>query len=211
MVLRIPVIIGMSTLALLCSQVATASDMERGEELYELCAQCHGGAGEGDQTVAAPSIAGLDQWYLEAQLDKFRQGMRGMHPDDATGLRMRPMAVTLIHEGDVADVSAYVANMPPVLPPPVNSGGDVTRGKALYVVCATCHGPQATGDVKQKAPPLVRSSDWYLLTQLQKFKSGLRGTDPRDVSSLLMRPMAMALPDDQAMKDVIAYIMSLPR
>ena len=128
MVLRIPVIIGMSTLALLCSQVATASDMERGEELYELCAQCHGGAGEGDQTVAAPSIAGLDQWYLEAQLDKFRQGMRGMHPDDATGLRMRPMAVTLIHEGDVADVSAYVANMPPVLPPPVNSGGDVTRG-----------------------------------------------------------------------------------
>ena len=121
------------------------------------------------------------------------------------------MAVTLVHEGDVADVAAYVASLTPSRPAPVVTGGDPARGEVYYKVCTTCHGPQAAGDRKQKAPPLTNSSDWYMLTQLKKFKAGIRGTDPRDIPGLLMRPMAMTLVDEQAMKDVIAYITSLPR
>ena len=41
------------------------------------------------------AIAGQAQWYLEAQLVKFKNGVRGAHPDDMEGSRMRPMARTL--------------------------------------------------------------------------------------------------------------------
>jgi cytochrome c oxidase subunit 2 len=47
------------------------------------------------------------------------------------------------------------------------------------------------------------------MTQLNKFRSGVRGGNPADVKGSLMRAMSMTLPDEQAMKDVIAYIMTL--
>jgi cytochrome c553 len=59
------------------------------------------------------------------------------------------------------------------------------------------------------APPLVTASDWYLLTQLKNFKHGVRGANAAaDVSGAMMMPMAAPL-DEQAMKDVIAYIQTL--
>jgi cytochrome c553 len=39
----------------------------------------------------------------------------------------------------------------------------------------------------------------------------VRGTNPADTSGALMRPMAQTLADEQAMKDVIAYIMTLKK
>jgi len=56
---------------------------------------------------------------------------------------------------------------------------------------------------------LAGASDWYLLTQLQNFKSGVRGTQPDDAMGAKMRPFSMTLPNEQAMKDVIAYIGTL--
>ncbi len=60
-------------------------------------------------------------------------------------------------------------------------------------------------------PSLANRSDWYLLDQLKKFKPGVRGTDPRDPIAIMMRPMAMMLADEQALKDVIAYIGTLSK
>jgi hypothetical protein len=48
-----------------------------------------------------------------------------------------------------------------------------------------------------------------MLTQLSNFKAGIRGAVPEDASGATMRPMAMTLADEQAMKDVIAYILTL--
>ena len=39
-----------------------------------------------DVRRAAPAIAGLDQWYIEMQLGKFRSGLRGRHFDDISGM-----------------------------------------------------------------------------------------------------------------------------
>ena len=50
-----------------------------------------------------------------------------------------------------------------------------------------------------------------MLTQLQHFKAGVRGTAPGDAQGALMRPMSMTLPDEQAMRDVIAFIMTLSK
>jgi cytochrome c oxidase subunit 2 len=49
-----------------------------------------------------------------------------------------------------------------------------------------------------------------LLRQLQAFKHGVRGTSELDVNGKQMAPMAQTLVDDNAMKNVVAYIASLP-
>jgi cytochrome c oxidase subunit 2 len=59
------------------------------------------------------------------------------------------------------------------------------------------------------SPPLVGADDWYLAAQLQAFRGGTRGTQPRDKTGKQMRMMAGTLPDDQAIAAVVAYIRSL--
>jgi cytochrome c553 len=71
---------------------SASSGLARGNALYDTCAPCHGENGAGDQNLRAPSIAGLPQWYVEAQLNKFSKAHRGQHPDDLEGARMRPTA-----------------------------------------------------------------------------------------------------------------------
>lgn len=187
---------------------AAAFDEARGEVLFGYCSQCHGVDGGGNALALAPAIAGLDQWYVEAQLHKFRDGIRGAHPDDLAGLRMRPMSRTLKSDEDVKTVAAYVASMPPV-PQERTLEGDPERGKTIYTPCGACHGAQGGGNKLLNGPPIAQMTDWYMLTQLTHFKAGIRGANPKDQTGALMRPMAMQLADEQAMKDVIAYIKTL--
>ena len=65
-----------------------------------------------------------------------------------------------------------------------------------------------SGNPALGSPPLKHASDWYLLSQLKKFKGGVRGTNPMDTNGALMVGMAQTLVDEQAMKDVIAHIMT---
>src|SRR4029453_12159869 len=64
-------------LALGLSAPALAQNVERGHELFDLCARCHGPQGPGHELCLAPNIAVLPLWYIEAQLTKFREGGRG--------------------------------------------------------------------------------------------------------------------------------------
>jgi cytochrome c553 len=196
--------------ALLAASVS-ARGADRGEQLFDLCHQCHGTEGAGNPAFLAPSIAGLPQWYVVGQLNKFRAGYRGGHFDDIAGMRMRPMSLALENDADVVAVSAYVASLPPVVNAPVVTGGDPAKGQVLYAPCAACHGPDGAGVEVVLGPPLAHTSDWYLLTQLANFRAGVRGTKPGDTSGALMRPMSMTLPDEQAIKDVIAYIHTLAK
>lgn len=59
--------------------------------------------------VGAPSLSGQHGWYLICQLQNFRDGIRGVHDDDAYGQLMASMAKTLPDEQAVKDVSAYIA------------------------------------------------------------------------------------------------------
>jgi cytochrome c553 len=182
----------------------------RGHDLYDTCKPCHGEAGVGNQALGAPSIAGLPQWYLEAQLGKFRSGARGAHPSDAEGARMRPMSRSLNLEGDVASVAQYVASLPPRPAPATLTGGNPTAGATSYTtVCVICHGADAMGNEAMGAPTLVNQADWYMIRQLEKYKTGVRGADPRDAQGQQMATMSAMLPDHQAMLDVIAYIRTL--
>jgi len=197
--------------ALLTGCPAAASHKpQSGSDLYQSCKSCHGVRGEGLAYVAAPAIAGMPVWYLEGALHKFRTGLRGAHPDDFEGLRMRPMSRQLASEAEVQTVAAYIAAMPPVRAAPTLTGGDAKAGQAAYAVCQACHGPNGAGNVQLKAPPIAGQADYYLFSSLKKFKAGVRGTTPGDITGSQMRPMAMTLADEQAMKNVIAHIATLP-
>jgi len=190
---------------------ARADEKGRGAQLFQLCAQCHGANAEGSELAKAPDIAGLPAWYLVAQLKAFRSGTRGLHPDDAAGLRMYPMAQYLRTDADVTAVAAYIASLPLVAAEPVVEGGDAQKGAALYTPCTACHGADGGGNQALNAPPLRGKSDWYLLSALQKFKAGVRGGKPDNPNAALMRGMAQILADEQAMKDVVAYIGTLSK
>lgn len=178
-------------------------------ELYEGCAQCHGAAGQGSEALGAPAIAGLERWYVKSQLRKFKRGHRGWHPEDLGGKRMWPMARAMDTDEKVDLVSAYVASLPIEQPAPTLEGGNPQTGKIYFATCVQCHGEDAAGNIDEYGPPLNHASDWYLLTQLNNFKEGRRGTHPGDVTGAKMRPFSMTLPNEQAMKDVIAYIGTL--
>jgi len=194
-----------------CTKPDAAATPITGKELFASCTACHGAAGEGNASIAAPSIAGLPAWYVEAQLVKFRTGVRGAHPDDIEGLRMRPMSRQLANEAEVKRVAEYVASMPVVKQAKTLEGGDATAGAAAYATCLACHGPNGAGNEALKAPPIAGQADWYLFAQLKKFKAGIRGANPKDTSGGTMRPMAMTLADEQAMKNVLAHVSTLSR
>ena len=192
-----------------CGRPATG--MARGQELFENCQPCHGQHGAGDLALRTPAIAGLPAWYVTAELAKFKGNIRGAHPDDSEGHRMRPMARALYHPGDIESVAEYVSKLPKVNVQHVLEG-DVAAGQARYVsVCIACHGPDGKGNQAMNAPPLVGQADWYMVAQLKKFKTGMRGAHPEDVSGSQMRAMSSTLTDTTAMHDVVAYIKTLPQ
>jgi cytochrome c oxidase subunit 2 len=88
--------------------------------------------------------------------------------------------------------------------------GDAAAGKALYAVCAACHGATGEGNVALNAPRLSGQGAWYLERQLTLFKQGARGTHEKDVFGKMMAPMAATLADDTAIANVAAYIATLP-
>ncbi len=88
---------------------ATVSgDISSGAKIYAICAYCHGSDGMGIQTMNAPRLAGMTDWYLARQLSNFRDGVRGAHRRDYYGLQMGLVGATLTSDERVNDVVAYI-------------------------------------------------------------------------------------------------------
>jgi len=86
---------------------------------------------------------------------------------------------------------------------------DTTRGQTHYATCQTCHGVNAEGSQAVGAPRLVGLQEWYLVKQMQKYRTGLRGSEAQDSFGQQMATKAKGLPDEQAVNDVAAYIATL--
>jgi len=92
----------------------------------------------------------------------------------------------------------------------VSANGDPTKGKARYAVCQACHGADGLGNKALNSPKIAGQEPWYLERQLKNFKAGIRGADPKDKYGMQMRPMALTLADDQSLRDMAAYVSSMP-
>ena len=201
------------------------------EELYEVCAFCHGPQGQGSERLDAPALAGMEAWYVERQLHNFRDRIRGMHAEDLTGLQMSIVSGMTRNNATIRTLAEYIAGMEPgaglemLNGEPVTTGrpyiwhsdyadftspepGDAARGAQAYVTCGVCHGPAGEGNEALAAPKLTDIQGWYQARQLRYFKDGIRGRGAGDIFGAQMAAMSMTL-TDQTIADLIAYIDTL--
>jgi len=179
-----------------------------GAAQYVVCGSCHGQQGEGVAALNAPKIAGQSAWYLKRQLQNYQSGLRGTHEGDIYGRQMAPMSMTLADEAAIDNVVAHIQTFPDTKPA-ATIEGDVANGARLYRVCAYCHGKAGEGIQAMNAPRAAGMTDWYIDRQLQNFKDGIRGSHLKDYYGFQMGLMAQTLHDEQARKDLVAYINTL--
>ena len=201
------------------------------EELYEVCAFCHGPQGQGSERLDAPALAGMEAWYVERQLHNFRDRTRGMHPEDLTGLQMSIVSGMARNDATIRALAEYIAGMEPgagletLNGEPVTTGrpyiwhseyaqfaspepGDAARGAQAYITCGVCHGPNGEGNEALASPGLTDLQDWYQARQLRYFRDGIRGRGAGDIYGAQMAAMSTTL-TDQTIADLIAYIDTL--
>lgn len=182
-------------------------DRAVGQTLYATCAACHGAQAEGNAALNAPKLTGLGEWYVGRQLRHFKTGARGAHEKDTFGKMMAPMAALLTDDAAIENVAAYIDRLPDKASPSTVSG-DAKVGKRRFETCANCHGAAGQGIQATNAPRLKGMSDWYLATQLKNFREGVRGAHAQDPYGPQMVLMAGMLADEQAIRDIVAYINS---
>jgi cytochrome c oxidase subunit 2 len=90
------------------------------------------------------------------------------------------------------------------------SPADPVVGKTLFAPCTACHGPSGLGNRELNAPKLAGQSAWYVKRQLENFKHGVRGGPDQDIYGKQMIPFAGMLADETAIRNVAAYIETLP-
>lgn len=90
--------------------------------------------------------------------------------------------------------------------PPADPGA----GEPHYATCVACHGADGQGNRELNAPRLAGMPAWYVARQLDNFRSGARGTHEDDVYGQQMRPFAIILPDEDAIRNLAAYLESMP-
>lgn len=204
-----------------------------GEEMFRVCAFCHGPQGQGGQALDAPPLAGREAWYVERQLNAFKSRTRGMHPADVPGLQMSIASGMARNAATIANVAAYIEGLKPGGPVELVNGqpagtdrpfiwrspyaqlrpaqpADARKGAEIYRSnCLACHGDRAQGNEEIGAPSLVHNAAWYLGRQMQYFRDGIRGADPKDAYGQQMTASAKALADEQSIADVVAYINTL--
>lgn len=172
------------------------------------CVVCHGPKGEGKPALGAPRIGGMSEWYLDRQLEYFRESVRGASEEDVYGTQMRAVSLTLENLAEVDAMAQYFSTLePPQAPDSIS--GDVERGKQLYSVCAACHGTEGKGNEALNSPAIAGQHDWYIVRQLENYQKGLRGDNPRDTYGVQMAPIVKTLDGRKDFIDLAAYISTL--
>ena len=138
----------------------------------------------------------------------FKNDLRGAHDGERWAMQMN-FHIKDFTQAQFDSFVDYVLTLEDT-PAEVTIEGDTERGKELYTMsCVACHGEKAMGNEVLNSPRLVGMSDWYMVRQLQNFRTDLRGDHPEDAIGLQMVPFAKILPDEQALLDVVAYINTL--
>ncbi len=173
---------------------ALGQDAAAGKEKAQICAACHGAAG--NSTIPQnPILAGQTARYLYLQLKDFNSGRR----KDPI---MSPMAANLSKK-DMFDLAAYFSSQKPTNQ---NARGDPSKaaqGKEVAdaALCTMCHLGGFSG--QNEIPRAAGQHYDYALKQLLDFKNKRRTNDAGNMTAVLR-----TIPDEQ-LEAVAAYIASL--
>lgn len=173
--------------------MALTPNIENGRQVFLTCAVCHQPEGWGTVDGAYPQIAGQLNTVLVKQLADIRARNR----DNPI---MFPFASPSMMGGvqEIADVAAYISNLPMTPNNGVGPGIDLAYGKKLYQEnCVECHGEQGGGDTEEHIPAIQGQHYHYLIRQFEWIRMGKRrnadpkmvkqiqGFSPRDVSVVM--------------------------
>jgi len=150
--------------------LARTPDLDNGRRVYQTCAVCHRPEGWGTRDGTYPQVAGQLPEVIIKQLADFRARNR----DNPI---MYPFAVpgTLGGVQEIADVAAYIAQLPMNPANSVGPGTNLDRGERLYRDnCVACHGEQGEGVAKEFGPLLQGQDYVYLVRQFDWIRTGKR-------------------------------------
>jgi|TARA_R110001583_G_scaffold138880_2_gene290644 cbb3-type cytochrome c oxidase subunit III len=176
-------------------------------EGFEYCTVCHGSQLMGNKNIGAPRLNGLSPWYITRQLKNFKQGIRGSHPKDVTGGEMMSM-VSNLSDQKLKEVVAWITTTHSDKPSS-SLIADEKAGKKLYQSCVTCHGSNAHGNKTLGAPKLNDLNDWYIFTQLNHFRLGIRGAEASDSYGKQMKAASSVITSEQDAANLAVYINQL--
>lgn len=149
-------------------------NMQRGKQLAETCAGCHGEKGV-SQIDAFPSLAGQLATYTYKQLRDYA-GNKRMHT------LMNSVAVGL-SEQDSADLAVWFESLPEaqnrVKMQDLEKAEVLVakgNGKKIIPPCFTCHGSHGQGE-RQDIPALAGQQVEYFIATLNEYKAGVRHND----------------------------------
>ena len=159
-------------------QVVTLTpDLENGRQLYLTCAVCHLPEGWGTPDGAYPQIAGQRSGVIIKQLADIRARNR----DNPL---MFPFSMPRILGGPqhIADVAAYVAQLPMTPHNGVGPGLDLELGQRVYTdKCADCHGERGEGNAEKLIPAIAGQHFPYLVRQFDAIRTGRRKNANREM------------------------------
>lgn len=190
-----------------------APGVKDGKVIFDtVCAACHGTRGEGKSELKSPAIAGLPDWYSKPQIEGFRKGRRGHDVKDPQSLMMAAIAKTLQPE-QIDAVVGHMAKLERVTPAGIErepKDADLANGMLSFQErCMECHRYNASGEMAFGSPPLIGQQGWYIISQIEKFKNGQRGTVKGDVNGAKMVLSSSFIEDDKMLRDIVAYILTL--
>jgi cytochrome c oxidase subunit 2 len=85
---------------------------EKGKMYYDMvCGACHGAGAVGIESLFSPRLVGMQDWYLERQLNNFRDSIRGVENGDIHGAQMLQIAADIPDDQTVSDLIAYINSL----------------------------------------------------------------------------------------------------
>jgi len=145
-------------------------DIDNGRKVFMLCTVCHLPEGWGSSDGRYPQIAG----QLPNVTIKQLADIRARNRDNPT---MRPFTSPQLLGGaqEIADVAAYIAQLPMNPDNSVGPGNDLEFGKRVYIEnCQDCHGKNGEGDPVEHAPRIQGQHINYLQRQFYWIRIGKR-------------------------------------
>jgi len=172
---------------------------DKGKEIYQLCATCHGKNGWGSEDGSFPVIGGQHRSVIVKQLADIRARNREnptMFPFSGDDVLGGPQGVE--------DVAEYIAQLPANDSPGVGKGDEVVLGEKLYQEkCMACHGAVGEGNANAFFPKIKGQHYAYLLRQLQWIRDGRRKN-----ANPAMLAMIKEL-DDKTLASIADYVSRL--
>ncbi len=152
------------------SSIGLVPNLANGRDIYEVCSACHMPEGWGLADGSYPGLAGQHRSVIIKQLTDIRV----LNRDNPS---MYPFALTREIGGSqsIADVAAYIQQLPMSPENGLGSGANLELGKRLYKDnCVKCHGANGEGSQEQFYPRIHGQHYLYLLRQFEWIREGKR-------------------------------------